>query len=194
MKRLLFLILFSITQQSFAESQCGTDQLDPDDCSFYTYCVENKIGCGNKGYAISYGEYYCNRFKETFETYPNDFSKQAHNWRKATAVCLQKQLSGTIESLLSRPVQISKSSCKTIRKNAYAQHSSCYTQIENSICFLPPSDIASIIRHKIINFSDLLLSGPSIKQMNQVKEVCLKQLSVKSLRKHYDWWKDEFLK
>lgn len=29
------------------------------DCSFYSQCVENKIPCGINGYALSYGDKFC---------------------------------------------------------------------------------------------------------------------------------------
>lgn len=190
MKRTLIIFLSLFCANAFAQYECQDANLAPDKCSFYSRCVENKIPCGRDGYALGYGEYYCNRFKYTFKNYPNDFSPQAEAWRRSTAVCLQKKLNGSVAKLLNQSSASRTSQCKSIRKQAFAQHANCYTQKENSICFLPPRDLAAIFSHRIIDTEDLLFSFDAIRQMIQVRDICLIQLAGKTLHPSYKWWKD----
>lgn len=191
----LVLILFIFMSSSFADvSTCQMGDLSADDCSFYNDCVENRIQCGKEGYALGYGEYYCQRFSQTFADYAEDFSSLAHLWRKTTAVCLQKEISATVDELLVNPTSSNQKDCWTLRKEAFSQHALCYTQVESSICMLPPSDVISIIRHKIIGFKDLFFTRDGLSQIREVQKICLRQLSKKSRDSRHDWWSEEALR
>ena len=43
-------------------------------CSFYPQCVESRFPCGSNGYALGYGNKYCNIFVEDVNCYTSDVS------------------------------------------------------------------------------------------------------------------------
>src|SRR3989344_1899917 len=106
-----------------------------DDCSFYRECVEARYSCGESGYALGYGEAYCNRFKDQFEGWSSYISNEAKDWRKATTLCLQEKLLENLDNLEG------VNYCSEIRKAAFEDHAGCYTQAEHSICDLKLIDL-----------------------------------------------------
>lgn len=191
----LIFIFFLMISSGFADmSTCQMGDLDADDCSFYNDCVENRIQCGKEGYALSYGEHYCQRFSQTFTDYAEEFSSLAHRWRETTAVCLQEEISTTVEELLKNPTNSNQKDCSVLRKDAFSQHALCYTQEESSICMLPPSDVIAIIRHRIIGFRDLFFSRDGLAQIREVQRICLRQLNRKTQDPRLDWWSEEALR
>jgi len=100
-----------------------------DDCSFYSRCLESKVPCGEQGYAIGYGQHYCNKFKEN----STKFSSRGQQWLSSVLLCLQTKL---IDVANGNVVM----NCSEIRKFAYNSHAYCYTQSGSSICDIPPAD------------------------------------------------------
>lgn len=128
---LLFFINFNITLVSMADCLSPRISLD---CDFYKECLETKKSCGNEGYAIAYGDYYCRRFLNT------EFkSENAIKWRNSTMLCLQNALS---KNILNTYKQYT---CESIENYAFITHERCYTQPGSSICKLPISDWESIM-------------------------------------------------
>lgn len=189
------IIFFSILISSaFADvSTCRVDDLDASDCAFYNDCIESKVQCGKSGYALSYGEHYCNRFEQKFTDYAEEFSSMAHVWRERTAVCLQKEILSTVEEIIKNPTASNQNDCRTIRVNAFSQHAECYTQEESSICLLPPRDIISILRLRIIDYRDLFFTREARSQIREVQKICLRQLSRIPKDSRYKWWKENAL-
>ena len=91
-------------------------------CSWYGSCLEQNIPCGDAGYALSYGKKYCDRFVAQSYT-----SSKTAAWRDATLTCLQRSLAQSVAN--PKPA-----SCNAIADDAFAQHVTCYTQQQASIC------------------------------------------------------------
>ena len=186
-------IIFLFTLLTFSSAYASECLPNADNCGFYNDCVEQKINCGRNGYAISYGEYYCNRFSETFSVHQYEFSSKAQHWRKMTAVCLQKEITETVDFILQHPAETNKKDCSRLRSSAYSQHAHCYTQTGSSICKLPTSDILAIFRHRIIEYKDLFFSRGALAQIAQVQRICLRQLKTGPKDSQYNWWKNEVM-
>src|SRR5690606_2941527 len=60
---------------------------EQNDCRFYRECLERKTSCGEKGYALSYGEMNCQLISSVENLSPKGLA-----WREATRSCLQLQL------------------------------------------------------------------------------------------------------
>ncbi len=112
-------------------------------CGFYAQCLDKAVGCGETGYALGFGEKYCNGFRRT------EFSEKGTTWVNSVMVCLQKALVPTVQSATNgyRNASLAPSSaqvCQATLDKAFASHPGCYTQPAASICFLGPADIAKI--------------------------------------------------
>ena len=70
----LLMPLILISFEGFCESSCIPQDKD---CLFYVNCLEKSQSCGSKGYALSYGLPYCQKFKEEVR-----FSEKAQVWRR----------------------------------------------------------------------------------------------------------------
>jgi hypothetical protein len=82
-------------------------------------------------------------------------------------LCLQQRLVPFVQA----PNDVA---CGEVTDAAFDSHPECYTQANNSICFLPLSDTTTVV--KTIE-SDDLLSGRSTKQMASVVQTCVRQLA-----------------
>jgi hypothetical protein len=133
----------------------------PRTCAFYSACLEADMPCGESGYAVGYGEKYCSRFDVDPGLSPAGLA-----WRDAVLHCLQ-------EALVPELAQVSTMTCDAITTFAFDSHPVCYTE-GPSICFLPPSDVASVLG--TIDGKDLL-SLRSAKQMAAVAATCVEQLA-----------------
>jgi hypothetical protein len=112
-------------------------------CAFYAQCLDKAVGCGEAGYALGFGEKYCNGFRRT------EFSAKGTVWVNSVMLCLQKALVPTVQSATNgyRNASTAPSTaqvCQATLDKAFASHPGCYTQPEASICFLGPADIAKI--------------------------------------------------
>ncbi len=130
-------------------------------CAFYSACLEADDACGASGYALGYGEKYCSRYD--VET---TFTPQGIVWRDAVLHCLQT-------ALVPELPKVSSMTCDAVTTFAFDSHPRCYTE-GPSICFLPISDIASVLA--TIDGKDLL-SLRSAKQMASVAGTCVLQLT-----------------
>jgi hypothetical protein len=102
------------------------------DCTFYPACIEANVPCGPTGYAIGFGEKYCERFKAA------TFSPKGAAWADSVMVCLERSLAP-----YGRPDK-KVASCDEITQAAFDSHPACYTKSPASICFLPPPDVLSV--------------------------------------------------
>lgn len=67
----LLLLVASILQSMLATGQatdCASLAANGD-CTFYTECVEGRIPCGSSGYALAYGNHFCNAFGELSDSF-----------------------------------------------------------------------------------------------------------------------------
>ncbi|KAG4067139.1 hypothetical protein HA402_000130 [Bradysia odoriphaga] len=103
----------------------------PNDCSFYRICLEKRVPCGDDGYALGFGEFYCQAFKEN----SNRFSAPGQEWLESVMYCLQSVLV---------PVANGKEvmNCIEIREFAITSHYNCYINPggNHSICTIPRTD------------------------------------------------------
>jgi hypothetical protein len=112
-------------------------------CAFYAQCLDRAVTCGESGYALGFGEKYCNGFRRT------DFSEKGTTWVNSVMICLQKAMVPTVQRATSGYANASLSAsssavCQRTLDDAFASHPGCYTQPSASICFLGPSDLAKI--------------------------------------------------
>lgn len=135
-------------------ASCKTPR--PDNCSFYSACVEKQNPCGESGYALGYGEKYCNAFANE-----SGFSATGTAWMKSTMLCLQRHLAADDLRVVS---------CTALTDDAFASHPDCYTQPGASICDLGPGDALLVLR--TISATDLL-SSRAVKQEAAVVRTCI---------------------
>ncbi len=112
-------------------------------CAFYAQCLDRAVACGESGYALGFGEKYCNGFRRT------EFSEKGTAWVSSVMVCLQNAMVPAVQSATSGYARASlapasSATCQRTLDQAFASHPGCYTQPSASICFLGPGDIAKI--------------------------------------------------
>lgn len=126
-----FIDIETVSAQSSKEENSTLCLPIPDDCSFYRRCLEAKVPCGDNGYALGFGQYYCNIFREK-----NDrFSAAGQEWIQSVMYCLQEVL---VPFANGKEI----TDCAGIRSFAFASHYCCYINPGNgfSICTIPWSD------------------------------------------------------
>ena len=106
-----------------------------ENCNWYRECLERRYQCEgtNHGYAIEYGEKFCNLYSMKY----NDFTTDGKNWVNEVRKCLQVAL---VPSLDSRVMK----TCEEIRRVAFKSHPSCYVTPDSGvpgICELPGCDV-----------------------------------------------------
>ena len=62
-------VLFTLLLPLVVSQDCS-QLAESGDCTFYSSCVENRIPCGELGYALNYGKRYC----EAFGVHNNHFT------------------------------------------------------------------------------------------------------------------------
>jgi hypothetical protein len=98
-------------------------------CSFYSGCAEKHVPCGKKGYMMSYGDYYCEKFVALeFET------QYAKDWRDQTLVCLQTNLQDILREPTGAPLWVAPSTCEDVATKAFDSHEPCYVAQETNVC------------------------------------------------------------
>jgi hypothetical protein len=167
---ILTLTLASVCSPTFANaSECaslvGT-------CDYYQ-CVERELlSCGETGYTLGYGYYYCKKF-ESVQPWPfltphekELFPVEWGPWLAKTARCLHS----TVDEYLSSAS--GAASCEGLRAVAFASHANCYTS-EDSFCFLPPRQVAHIGNIiSVRGFSE----RETREQVQQTAAICVQQL------------------
>ncbi len=141
-------------------------------CEYYDCVEKNLISCGETGYTIGYGKFYCEKFKAVLpqpvfsnherELFPVDW----HLWLQKTAICLHSAIDNHIATTEMQ-------TCENLRNAAFKSHASCYTS-DDSFCFLPPQQIAQI--GGIISLRGF--SQPeTILQVQQTANICVQQVN-----------------
>jgi len=132
----------------------------PGGCDFYRSCVEDKFQCGPDGYALGYGEKYCQRFR-ALEA--EDLSSKGLAWRDYTLNCLEQGLADLLFS------SSNVNTCSDLKTFAFKSHVACYTSKDHSVCDLSVSDWAEII--STVDFKDAL-SDEGRTQVRDVIRLC----------------------
>ncbi len=142
-------------------------------CAHYAQCVDAAIACGENGYALGFGERYCNAFRRT------DFSEKGVAWVDSVMLCLQRALVPEVEAATQGFAHANRApapaaTCSALLDTAFATHPACYTQPEASICFLPPSDLAKVFG--VIGAKEVFTARTS-KQIATTITTCVGQLA-----------------
>lgn len=132
-------IVFGLFAQATAVSDNIKQQLIPlnatistRSCSFYEE-FDKLVPCGNDGYALSFGNHYCQVYLKNRD----DFSDKA--WQDATRYCLQKKLYEYAIQQQGAP------SCQKLKEFAFDSHTTCYerpdeTKPQMTVCDIPFTD------------------------------------------------------
>ncbi|KAI8911153.1 hypothetical protein EDD86DRAFT_246489 [Gorgonomyces haynaldii] len=145
----------------------------PQTCSFYPTCVEPVLPCGATGYALGYGNKYCNAFKDKLDK----FSPAGQDWIWSVMNCLQKELVPLATGTGLEQVN----TCTKLRSFAYGTHPHCYTLPGHSICELPITDwfhVLGVIKKELLDVA-------TYKQAIAVAGQCGKDL-VDAIHHHFD--------
>lgn len=139
------------------------------DCSFYSACLERSTPCGDSGYALGFGEKYCTAFRSA------KLSPTGQKWVERTMHCLQEALVPEVLAAgsLSSP-RASAARCEEVFDKAFASHPACYTAKESSVCFLPPSDVVTVL--DTIGIRELLTRRTGA-QMTHTVGLCVAQIT-----------------
>jgi len=137
----------------------------PHTCTFYDQCMEAVHPCGNKGYALDYGLYFCNQFKSRLGNMPAfPFSCSGNSkleaWQWATSSCLQKEM---VKILPGDDL-----SCDQLQDKAIESHVKCYT--ESGFCDLCVVDFPLIAT--VIGLKGMFAKG-SLMQMLDTLKTCM---------------------
>lgn len=130
-----------------------------DQCTFYRDCLETKIPCGARGYAIGYGLKYCSAFMKHFLS----FSDVGQHWVTATCLCLQNALLPIVNG--NGP-----QTCDAIKNFAVSSHVACYTDTKPSVCDIPKSDWYTVL----VVIGKELINPETWRTVKEVAEKCNK--------------------
>ncbi|EGD86927.1 hypothetical protein H112_05442 [Trichophyton rubrum D6] len=132
----------------------------PNSCSFYSACLEKGIPCGPDGYALAYGDRYCNRFSAASP----QLSASGQEWVTKTMLCLQQKL---VPVALGKDEQVS--TCPAVREFAFSTHPECY--IQGGVCLLAPTDWLVIVG--TVGFTELFDSVEALATTLKTVKGCL---------------------
>ena len=68
-----------LLQVVLCQSQDCQHLADSGDCRFYSSCMEERIPCGDSGYALNYGKRYCEAFEQCDGLYTTEVSTHIIN-------------------------------------------------------------------------------------------------------------------
>lgn len=153
MKTQFYVLLISIILGVTLADKCKDLSVVPHDCSFYTECLEDKYHCGNDGYPVGYGNKYCSKFLEFFDS----FDTKGQEWVEKTLLCLK-------ESLIDHVEDEEGLTCKNIYDLAFDSHPDCYVN----------SGFCDIMLHDTFNTVKALLKVYEVKDFAQL--AALKQI------------------
>ena len=89
------------------------------DCSFYTDCMEPVFQCGPDGYPIAYGQEYCTRFMDNYDT----FSPSGQAWIDDSFDCMKKAMVPLLDSGMT---------CEELEVAALDTHVQCF--LDSGFC------------------------------------------------------------
>ena len=140
----------------------------PHSCAFYSACLERAIPCGEQGYALGFGERYCTAFRNA------KLSDKGTAWATSVMGCLEEALVSHVEDAGSFTTKAATATaCTNVLNDAFFSHPACYTKPAHSICFLPPQDLAMVV--KTIGAQELFM-GRTRTQIMETLKLCGAQL------------------
>lgn len=148
-------------------ASCGTPL--ETDCSYYAACLEKAIPCGAEGYALGFGEKYCTAFRGA------PLSPTGRKWAGRVMICLQRALApSVVEAASFAKAPASATQCKAVFDHAFASHPACYTSKDDSVCFLPPQDLLTVL--DTIGLREILTVRTG-KQLTSTAGICIGQIT-----------------
>ncbi|KAF8431690.1 hypothetical protein L210DRAFT_2899200 [Boletus edulis BED1] len=151
------LVLVPPSSRASTHSTCANPPMDQ--CAFYANCLESRYQCGPDGYAIGYGQHYCQKFSDN----RGMFDAQGQQWMISTMHCLQLALVG--DAIDATPPA---SDCQALRDQAFASHAGCY--ISNGFCTLGVQVWTAVL--EIVDIKTLFSSWGAFKSMIQTAGEC----------------------
>ena len=142
-------------------------------CGFYSACLERALPCGERGYALGFGDLYCNAFRNA------PMSERGNTWAMGVMGCLQRVLVPSVQTGSFTSGRQSEDTCQSVLEEAFESHPACYTREEDSLCFLPPSDVLDVV--KVIGARELMTSRTRA-QMGKTVGICTKRIAVRIAR------------
>lgn len=187
-----------LKEHCFREPQRNT-------CKFYKECINQRLNCDNKlddlDYAFEYGVEYCNKFmKARKQTKLPKYKK----WISDTMLCLQKKFQKSFHKnpeyegvyiftqCVPRNISFENTHiCTHLRKQAFDDHSMCYTRpngsMKGGICNLEAG-----INEQLKAWTNILITIEPVTQLKNPKTryLFLKQFSEVALTcaMYYDGW------
>lgn len=152
-------VLTTRQDPSTAPSECSNPQ--PNDCNFYTECIESRYHCGPTGYPLGYGQYYCDKFV----TDASLLSPQGQTWMTTVMLCLQGDL---VPYALGATQGFSD--CQALQDFAFSTHPACY--VDSGLCSLPVTDWEAIVE-KIVGLTTLFDSWDALKATVEAADGCV---------------------
>lgn len=171
---------------SFAADRCSALV---GSCEYYSCIEEERLSCGESGYALGYGQRYCEKFSAInfIPSFPNAeaqvFPVAGNDWRDEVRTCLQEELEDFFFASEGPEVK----DCSALRTFAFDSHPRCYTS-GPSFCALKPQ---SVIRIGLTIDAPDLLTAESQKQIFDTAAICEQQLQerIDSERNYFIRWK-----
>ncbi|KAJ7616274.1 hypothetical protein DFH06DRAFT_1483798 [Mycena polygramma] len=164
LQQLSFSLVLSLLALPFVTAQNLTKCANPipNDCTFYTDCLEAKYSCGTDGYPIGYGFHFCTKFAES----KSELSTQGQAWISNTMLCLQRAL---VPEATGAPG--ASATCGNLKTKAFATHADCY--VDSGLCSLPISDWEKV-SVEIVGPGTLVESFDALKATASVGLQCTK--------------------
>jgi hypothetical protein len=140
-------------------------------CAYYECIDQERLSCGEDGYALGYGKKYCERFSAMdFKDNPPPFSgdlypAKGNEWRDNVRSCLQESMEAWFAS-------DEEKDCSALRAFAFDSHPACYTE-RPSFCELTPENVIRV--GLTIQLNDLF-KAESQKQIRETSRLCVTQL------------------
>ena len=155
-------------------------------CDYYRCIEEQEISCGNDGYLLGFGGYYCDKFSDKdFPEFKGDFRAElfpanGNQWRDEVRECLQREMEGFL-------LEGDNLSCSELKDLAFSSHPSCYTGA-SSFCNLTPENVMAVG----LTLEPQELASPAVwKQMQETGEICVKQLEQRIIEADGAWLRFE---
>lgn len=95
-----------------------------ENCEFYRGCLEARVACGPEGYALGFGEAYCEVFL-SIEAETSDPDDKA--WYSTVRACLQ-------DALVPLVCEAQVPTCEDISAFAFNAHPDCYMLLDEYLC------------------------------------------------------------
>lgn len=167
-KNMFFSLLFLFVFPNFIKPQTCIDYVESSDCLFYSKCLEESYKCGDKGFPLKYGDYYCNRLFEKLEI----FSITAQYCFQNSNLCLK----GAFLAAMEDP----NTDCETLKKVAWDVLPTCLVTYGYCSLFFDATNIIQDVKGMLEIFNIVSLNNKDlIDQLISMTRFCGESVSKK---------------